>query len=246
MFELTLFNALSLSLFSLADDIELNLKVFGIMHQENMDNLLHIFLIVFELLMLGLNEYLGLILHVLCKACSRLPIVAQAKLTRLWAKHCRSRLPNLLELFQEFITAMVRISIEITLISLNLQIAKRLYYHLSAQQVIGDSFTRDYSVQDADNITVLTKVMKILYYASMLAGELEEVTSNEENESTCNEEGASCSGTSHILQVSFLSVALTHDIFIIFICRFLYDANMTHAFLGSLGDRIRYNSIGRA
>lgn len=40
-------------------------------------------------------------------------------------------------------------------------------------QVIGGTFTRDYCVQDADTITAPTKVMKILYYASILAGELD-------------------------------------------------------------------------
>lgn len=41
-------------------------------------------------------------------------------------------------------------------------------------KIIGGSFTRDYCVQDTDAITAPTKVMKILYYASMLAGELDE------------------------------------------------------------------------
>lgn len=108
MFESALVNALV----SLADDIELDLRVFRIMHWDNMDNLLHIFLIVFEIPMLGTSEYLELVLHMLCKACSCLPIVAQAKLTRLWAKHCRSRLPSLLQALQELITVKVRIPID--------------------------------------------------------------------------------------------------------------------------------------
>lgn len=39
--------------------------------------------------------------------------------------------------------------------------------------MIGGVFTRDYCVQDADTITAPTKVMKIVYYASILAGELD-------------------------------------------------------------------------
>lgn len=56
-------------------------------------------------------------------------------------------------------------------------------------QVIGGSFTRDYCVQDADTITAPTKVMKILYYASMLAGELDEPDLNidDDGESTSND-----------------------------------------------------------
>lgn len=62
-------------------------------------------------------------------------------------------------------------------------------YELLFFQVIEGSFTRDYCVQDADTITAPTKVMKILYYASMLAGELDEPDLNvdEDAESTSNE-----------------------------------------------------------
>lgn len=141
-FESALVNALV----TLADNIELDLRVFRIKPWENMDNLLHVFLIVFEIPMLGNCEYLELALHMLCKAISCLPIVAQAKLARVWAKHCKTRLPSILQALQELITV----------------------------KVIGGSFTRDYCVQDADTITAPTKVMKILYYASMLAGELDE------------------------------------------------------------------------
>ncbi|KAH0952486.1 hypothetical protein HN011_000162 [Eciton burchellii] len=168
IFESALVNALV----TLADDIELDLRVFRIMRWDNMDTLLHIFLIVFEIPMLGTSEYLELVLHMLCKACSCLPIVAQAKLTRLWAKHCKSRLPSLLQALQELITV----------------------------KVIEGSFTRDYCVQDADIITAPTKVMKILYYASMLAGELEEVPSSDENESANSDKGTSRSSTSQIPQ----------------------------------------------
>lgn len=142
VFESALVNALV----TLADDIELDLRVFRIVCWENMDSLLNVFLIVFEIPMLGNSEYLDLALHMLCKALSCLPVVAQAKLARIWAKHCKSRLPSLLQELQELITV----------------------------KVIGGSFTRDYCVQDADTIIAPTKVMRILYYANMLAGELDE------------------------------------------------------------------------
>ena len=141
-FESALVNALV----TLADNIELDLRVFRIMPWDNMDSLLNVFLIVFEIPMLGNSEYLELALHMLCKALSCFPMVAQAKLARVWAKHCKCRLPSILQALQELITV----------------------------KVIGGSFTRDYCVQDADTITAPTKVMKILYYASMLAGELDE------------------------------------------------------------------------
>ena len=56
-------------------------------------------------------------------------------------------------------------------------------------QVIGGTFTRDYCVQDADTITAPTKVMKILYYASVLAGELDspDLAIDEDNEANSSD-----------------------------------------------------------
>ncbi|XP_024945758.1 ubiquitin-protein ligase E3A [Cephus cinctus] len=138
-------SALVHALVTLADNIELDLRVFGKMPSDSTDSLLNVFLIVFEIPVLGSSEYLELALHMLCKAASCLRISAQAKLARVWARHCKPRLRSLLEALQQLITV----------------------------KVIAGSFTRDYCVQDADTITAPTKVMKILYYASMLAGELD-------------------------------------------------------------------------
>ncbi|XP_015119706.1 ubiquitin-protein ligase E3A [Diachasma alloeum] len=140
-FESALVNALV----TLADNIELDLRVFGIMPSDSTDTLLNVFLIVFEIPVLGSSDYLEYALHMLCKAASCLPISAQAKLSRVWARHCKTRLPRLLQTLQQLITV----------------------------KMIAGSFTRDYCVQDADTITAPTKVMKILYYASMLSGELD-------------------------------------------------------------------------
>lgn len=74
---------------------------------DSMDSLLNVFLIVFEIPMLGNSEYLELALHMLCKALSCVPVLAQAKLARVWAKHCKSRLPSLLQALQELITVKV-------------------------------------------------------------------------------------------------------------------------------------------
>lgn len=205
------------ALVTLADDIELDLRVFRIVRWDSMDSLLNVFLIVFEIPMLGNSEYLELALHMLCKALSCLPIVAQAKLARVWAKHCKSRLPNLLQALQELITVKVRLptlsialilyaSISKRLLNLFLIILKKFNTML---QVIGGSFTRDYCVQDADTITAPTKVMKILYYASMLAGELDppELILGDEAESAGSDKTASRSAISgQIPQVSSLSI----------------------------------------
>lgn len=71
------------------------------------------------------------------------------------------------------------------------------------KQVIGGSFTRDYCVQDADTITAPTKVMKILYYANILAGEMDppEFSQEEEGEVMSSDKSGSKSTTSQTIQV---------------------------------------------
>ncbi|XP_035724686.1 ubiquitin-protein ligase E3A-like isoform X1 [Vespa mandarinia] len=169
-FESALVNALV----TLADTIELHLRVFGKTPSHSMDSLLNVFLIVFEIPMLGNSEYLELALHMLCKAVSCFPTLAQAKLARVWARHCKPTLPSLLQALQELITV----------------------------KVISGSFSRDYCVQDADTITAPTKVMRILYYASMLAGELDssELALNEDGDTTKIDKSGPCKMTSQIPQ----------------------------------------------
>lgn len=91
-------------------------------------------------------------------------------------------------------------------------------------QVIGGSFTRDYCVQDADTITAPTKVMKILYYASMLAGELDppELTLGDEGEPASSDKNTARSAISgQIPQVLSLSIILN---LIVYLLRyFSYD-----------------------
>jgi len=127
VFESALVNALV----TLADDIELDLRVFRMVRWKSMDSLLNVFLIVFEIPMLGNSEYLELALHMLCKAVSCLPLPAQVKLARVWAKHCKSRLPNLLQALQELITVKVHFLDFINSIyfsCINLKIIYVLYY----------------------------------------------------------------------------------------------------------------------
>lgn len=101
-------SALVHALVTLADNIELGLRVFGIMPYDSTDSLLNVFLIVFEIPVLGTSDYLELALHMLCKAASCLPLPAQAKLARIWARHCKSRLECLLQALQQLITVKVK------------------------------------------------------------------------------------------------------------------------------------------
>lgn len=91
----------------MADNIELDLRVFGIVPSDSTDSLLNVFLIVFEIPVLASGEYLERALHMLCKATCCLPLPAQAKLARVWARHSKPRLQALLQALQQLITVKV-------------------------------------------------------------------------------------------------------------------------------------------
>lgn len=110
------------------------------------------FLIAFEVPDLGCSDYLEIALPALCRAAEHLPIKAQAKLARVWAQHCKDSLRHILETLQQLITL----------------------------RVISTNYTRHFQVQDDENVTMATKLMKIVYYANMLAGVMESNTLREE------------------------------------------------------------------
>lgn len=66
-----------------------------------------------------------------------LTLLLQARLARVWARHCPDRLKNLLESLQQLITL-------------------RVITGLGASR-----FSRDYCLQDEDTITAPTKLMKV-------------------------------------------------------------------------------------
>ncbi|XP_054260809.1 ubiquitin-protein ligase E3A [Macrosteles quadrilineatus] len=148
-------NALVQALVTLSENMELDLKMSGCGRSMEdgggcpLETVLNALIIALEIPTLGGSDYLELALPRLCKAAALLPIPAQARLARIWARHCPDRLKNLLEALQQLITL-------------------RVITGLGASR-----FTRDYCVQDEDTITAPTKLMKIIYYANLLAGELE-------------------------------------------------------------------------
>lgn len=109
------------------------------------EKLLNIFVIIFDIPTTGFTEFIEYALPHVCKAASRLPLDLQAELVRIWAKYSKNRLKTLLQALHELITI----------------------------RTITGHFTRDYCVQDEWFITEPTKVMKLVYYANILAGELD-------------------------------------------------------------------------
>nr|CAD7264827.1 unnamed protein product [Timema shepardi] len=125
-------------------------------YRRNSLDVLTALVIVCEIPALGSSEYLERALPYLCKAAGHLPVCVQAKLARVWARHSRSRLKGLLEALQQLVTL----------------------------KVISGHFTRDYCIQDEDAITAPTRLMKVVYYANILAGKLDSPELRQEDTST--------------------------------------------------------------
>ncbi|GFG33317.1 hypothetical protein Cfor_09976 [Coptotermes formosanus] len=138
-------SALVHALRTLSGNLELDLRLFGRAKTDNAEELLNVFVIVLEIPALGSSEYLEMALPFICKAASHLPLKLQARLAQIWARHCRSRLKGMLEALQQLVTL----------------------------KIFSSQFSRDYCVQDEETITAPTKLMKVLYYANILAGELD-------------------------------------------------------------------------
>ncbi|XP_046395665.1 ubiquitin-protein ligase E3A isoform X1 [Ischnura elegans] len=134
---------------------------------------LNVFVIVAELPVLGTSEYLEVALPKLCRAAARLPVVAQARLAKVWARHCKSRIKTLLQALQQLVTL----------------------------RVMSGVYTRDYCVNDEEGVTAPTKVMKILYYANILAGELDppDLRQEEEEDSDRGSGGLSVGSSDSLL-----------------------------------------------
>jgi len=113
--------------------------------KEVIEEIITTFVIAFELLHNGASEFLEGALPSICLACVTLPVWAQARLASIWAEHCKEDLRSLLISLQQLVTL----------------------------QVIQGSYYREVFIQDNDTVVSATKVMKILYYANILAGEIE-------------------------------------------------------------------------
>lgn len=136
-------NALVNALVTLAGNLQMELPTRK--DQDNHDDIVNVLLIVFEIPALGSGDFLETALPAICRASQWLPVEVQATLARMWAGPGRSSIRNILENLQQLITL----------------------------RVIVTPFHRDFFIQDENVITSATKLMKILYYANMLAGVLE-------------------------------------------------------------------------
>uniref|UniRef100_A0A182JNV3 Ubiquitin-protein ligase E3A n=1 Tax=Anopheles christyi TaxID=43041 RepID=A0A182JNV3_9DIPT len=128
----------------LGESLSRDLRV-GLTTNDELESLVTVFVIAFETLLVGSAEFLEGSFPRICAAVSRLPVWAQCRLVRIWAEHCKDSIHPLLQQLQQLIT--------ITILSMT-------------------SF-RHVRIHDNDVVCNATKAMKLVYYANILAGELE-------------------------------------------------------------------------
>lgn len=117
-------------------------------------NYLNLFVIVMENSNLHSPEYLEIALPQFCKAMSKLPLPALAKLARLWSHYGAEQIRRMMETFQQLIT----------------------------YKVISNEFNSRNLVNDDDAVVASTKCLKIVYYANILGGDVDTEHNEEEDE----------------------------------------------------------------
>uniref|UniRef100_A0A7M4EYE5 Ubiquitin-protein ligase E3A n=1 Tax=Crocodylus porosus TaxID=8502 RepID=A0A7M4EYE5_CROPO len=117
-------------------------------------NYLNLFIIVMENSNLHSPEYLEMALPLFCKAMSKLPLAAQAKLVRLWSKYSADQIRRMMETFQQLIT----------------------------YKVISNEFNSRNLVNDDDAIVAASKCLKMVYYANVVGGDVDTDHNEEEDE----------------------------------------------------------------
>ncbi|XP_037037747.1 ubiquitin-protein ligase E3A isoform X1 [Bradysia coprophila] len=148
------FETLNETIHSLATSLCVDLIRF-VNDQELIEDIITVFVILFEIIVIGSAEFMETALPKLLHAATYLPVWAQARLAAIWAKHRASGLQLLLQTLQQLISV-----------------------HVVAGMGGGGCL-----IQDNDAVVCATKVMKIVYYASMLAGTLDSTKFREDDDS---------------------------------------------------------------
>ena len=145
-------NTLINSLGTLSTDIEVELKRKA--YVVNNTNYFKQFIIIFENPYLNQPEYLENALPCFCKAVSLLPLNIQVPLVQEWSKHSRDSLRKKVEIVQHLITLRV---------------------------IDGPSSNSISSTVNEDPVIAhATKCLKLFYYASLLGGKFDKLSSTEE------------------------------------------------------------------
>ncbi|XP_029356610.1 ubiquitin-protein ligase E3A isoform X1 [Echeneis naucrates] len=143
--------ALVNALIYLTPNIELDLDYLDV-YETNPDYL-NIFIIVMENHNLHSPEYLEVAMPQFCKAMSKLPVTALARLSKLWSSYDRHHIRRMMETFQQLITFTV----------------------------VSNEYDAENLVNDDETVVAATQCLKVVFYASILGGDMD-VEHNEEDE----------------------------------------------------------------
>lgn len=169
------FDSLNNALQSLALSISVDLRM--LTQKEKIEEIITVFVIIFEIIIIGKSDFVDVALPTICKAASYLPIWAQARLASIWAYHCKDGLRKLLETLQQLISLQVITGTyhENAFIQDNEHI-------INATKLMKVSVDTPCNVNCANVIFLLSNLFfQIVYYASILAGKLESPKLREED-----------------------------------------------------------------
>lgn len=130
------FDSLNNALQSLALNISQELLV--VTQRDKIEQIITVFVIMFEIIIIGKSDFVDVALPTVCKAASYLPIWAQARLACIWAHHCKDGLRKLLETIQQLISL----------------------------QVITGTYHENFFIQDNQHIINATKLMKVVKFVT--------------------------------------------------------------------------------
>lgn len=137
------FDAINNAIQTLAIGLSVDLRI--ITQRDQIEDIITVFVIIFEITMISKIDLVQVALPSVCQAAAHLPVWAQARLIWIWSAHCQSGIGKLLETLQQLISL----------------------------QVIAGTYNENVHVQDNETIVSATKVMKIVYYTSIVCGQLE-------------------------------------------------------------------------
>lgn len=127
------FDSLNNALQSLALSITVDLRI--LTQRDKIEEIITVFVIIFEIIIIGKSDFVDVALPTICKAASNLPIWAQARLACIWAYHSKDGLRKLLETLQQLISL----------------------------QVITGTYHENAFIQDNEHIISATKLMKVRF-----------------------------------------------------------------------------------
>ncbi|XP_057696873.1 ubiquitin-protein ligase E3A [Corythoichthys intestinalis] len=136
-------SALVNALVYLTPNVELDLEYLEA-YETNPDYL-NIFIILMENTNLHSPEFLEVALPQLCKAMSKLPVAALARLCNLWSGYELPHVQRMMETFQQLIT----------------------------YTVVSHEYDSEHLVNDDETVVAACKCLKVVFYASLIGGEVD-------------------------------------------------------------------------